>query len=148
MIGQFLRLNTDVGGRQRHSVLRLRGYRWYAVWMWPLLRLLRYSLLLSSQTLLFMWSSSTTKALNKRVAPVSVGHSNPSPDGPRAPTQEPSKDKEERLWKGTDISLKRKSNKEGRVQDWLSLFLLLSTHYICRWYVMMTWPYPWAIGYR
>ena len=39
MIGQFLCLNTDVGGRQRHSVLRLRGYRWYAVWMWPLLRL-------------------------------------------------------------------------------------------------------------
>ena len=74
--------------------------------------------------------------------PVSVGHSNPSPDGPRAPTQEPSKDKEERLWKGTYI------NEGGRVQDWLSLFLLLSTRYICRWYVMMTCPYPWAIGYR
>ena len=70
----------------------------------------------------FMWSSSTTKAPNKRVAPVSVGHSNPSPDGPRAPTQTPSKDKEERLCKGTYIGLKRKFNEGGRVQDWLSLF--------------------------
>ena len=44
VIGQFSCLNRDVGGRQCHSVLRLRGYRWYAVWMWPSLRLLGYSL--------------------------------------------------------------------------------------------------------
>ena len=63
-------------------------------------------------------------------------------EGPRAPTQEPSKDK------GTYIGLKRKFSEGGRVQDWLSRFLLLSTRFLCRWYVMMTWPYPWAIEYR
>ena len=107
--------------------------------MWPLLRLLGYSLLLSSRTILFTWSSGTTKAPNKRVAPVSVGHSNPSPDGPRAPTQEPSKDKEERLCKGTYIGLKRKFNEGGRFQDWLSLFFCFCRlTFLCRWYVMMT----------
>ena len=47
---------------------------------------------------------SATKAPNERVAPVvSAGHSNPSPDGQRAPTQEPSKDREERLYERTYI---------------------------------------------
>ena len=125
-------------GRWRKTASRC-PHRWYGVWMWPLLRLLGYSLLLSSRTTLFTWSSGTTKAPNKRVAPVSVGHSNPSPDGPRAPTQEPSKDKEERLCKGTYIGLKRKFNEGGRFQDWLSLFFCFCRlTFLCRWYVMVT----------
>ena len=38
--------------------------------------------------------------------------------------------------------------KEGGFKIGSLCFLPLSTRFLCRWYVMMTWPYPWAIGYR
>ena len=38
--------------------------------------------------------------------------------------------------------------KEGGFKIGSLCFLLLSTHFLCRWYVMMTWPYARAIGYR